>query len=120
MIRQLIDALPEGTIFLAGNEKIALGSLAMGAHGMISGLSTAIPELFVTLCQSAASGDLASAQAAHNQINTTLTMYDGARRIGSIKRILQERGVPVGNPVPPRAAASQSFWPAISDYLGIE
>ena len=120
MIRQLIDALPDGALFLAGNEKIALGSLAMGAHGMISGLSTAIPEVIVTLCQSVGAGDLAAARQAHTQINTLLTMYDGERRIGSIKQILQERGVPVGTPVPPRAAVTQAIWPAMRDYLGLE
>ena len=119
IIRQLIDALPEGMLFLAGNEKIALGSLTMGAHGMISGLSTAIPEPFVVLCQAVGAGDLAAARRAHTQINTLLTMYDGARRIGSIKQILQERGVPVGTPIPPRVAVSRPIWGAMADYLAL-
>jgi len=119
IIRALIHALPEGKIFLAGNEKIALGTLAMGAHGMISGLSTAIPEPFVDLCQAVGRGDLAAAQIAHAQINTILTMYDAPHRIGSIKHLLEERGVPVGKPIPPRAAVTTSYWPAIANYLQI-
>ena len=119
IIRQLIDALPEGLLFLAGNEKIALGSLTMGAHGMISGLSTAIPEPFVALCQAVGDGDLTAARQAHIQINTVLTMYDGARRIGSIKQILQERGVPVGTPIPPRAPVTRPIWGPMADYLAL-
>ena len=37
VIRALLDTLSQDRIFLAGNERIAVGSLMMGATGMISG-----------------------------------------------------------------------------------
>lgn len=119
MIRKLIDALPEGTMLLAGNEPIAIGSLAAGAHGMISGLSTAVPEPFVAITRAIGAGDLAAAQTAQNQIIGILTMFDGSRRIGGIKQILNERGVPVGNPMPPRQPITDPIWPQMSAYLNL-
>ena len=49
IVRQLIDAAPERIVFLVGNEAVALGLLGLGAHGLISGLSTAVPESYVAL-----------------------------------------------------------------------
>ncbi|MCA9957506.1 MAG: dihydrodipicolinate synthase family protein, partial [Anaerolineales bacterium] len=49
LLRPLIDAVHEEQLVMAGNERIALGALALGAHGLISGLSTAVPEPFVAL-----------------------------------------------------------------------
>lgn len=117
-IRALIDAAPDGTLVLAGNERIALGSLALGAHGLISGLSTAVPEPFVALTRAFCAGDLATAQAAQNQINRLLDLLPAGARIGAIKQILVERGVPVGGPVPPRPTpAPGSVWPHMAGML---
>ena len=100
-IRQLIDAAPQLALY-AGNERIALGSLALGAQGLISGLTTAVPEPFVALARTFAAGDLAAAQEQQRLINRLLDLIPAEARIGALKLILQQRGIPVGPAVPPR------------------
>lgn len=113
-IRRLLDAAQEGegpaVLLLAGNEAIALGSLALGAGGLISGLSTAVPEPFVALMEAFTAGNLTEAQAIQRRINQLLAMLPAGARIGAIKRILVERGIDVGPPVPPRPAGPSGLW----------
>jgi dihydrodipicolinate synthase/N-acetylneuraminate lyase len=114
-IRRLIDAAqgdegPPAVLLLAGNESIALGSLALGAGGLISGLSTAVPEPFVALMEAFTAGNLPQAQTIQRRINVLLGMLPAGARIGAIKQILLERGVDVGPPVPPRPAGSPGLW----------
>lgn len=116
MIRQLLAAAPEHLIVLAGNERIALGSLAMGATGLISGLSTAVPEPFVALTGAVAAGDLAAARREHQRINQLLDLMP-PQRIGGIKMILAERGILVGTAVPPRPMPPKGIWSQMETLL---
>ena len=116
-IRRLIDAAPPEMIILAGNEAIALGSLALGAIGMISGLATAVPEPFVALTQQFADGDIAAAQQTQKLINRLLAFTPAKRRIGMIKSILNDRGIDVGTAVPPRAMPETAVWPQMKAEL---
>ncbi|MCL4871620.1 MAG: dihydrodipicolinate synthase family protein [Anaerolineae bacterium] len=111
-VRQLIEVSPEQLIILAGNEAVALGMLALGAHGLISGLSTAIPEPYVALTQAVERNDLAAARHHQEQINRLLKTLPAGVRLGAIKTILQQRGIPVGPPMPPRppAPAGWNGW----------
>ena len=117
IVRQLIDALPRDRIVLAGNESAALASLALGADGLISGLSTAIPEPFVALTRAAAAGQLDEARDWQRTINRLLGVLGGAR-IGGIKAILVQRGIPVGPPVPVLDATDAPLWPRAAEILG--
>lgn len=116
IVRQLIDALPADRILLAGNESAALASLALGADGLISGLSTAIPEPFVALTRAAAAGQLDEARGWQRCINRLLAVLGGAR-IGGIKAILNQRGIPVGPPVPTLDASDAPLWPRAAEIL---
>ena len=116
-IRRLIDALPEDRILLAGNESIALGSLALGADGMISGLSTAVPEPFVALTHSFAIGDLAEARRMQRLINRLLLQIPGGERLGAIKSILNERGILVGQTGPTLPYPDHEIWPGMEALL---
>ncbi|MDJ0753460.1 MAG: dihydrodipicolinate synthase family protein [Ardenticatenaceae bacterium] len=119
VIRALLDTQRDDLIFLAGNEAIALGSLALGADGMISGLSTAVPEPFVALTAAFGEGDLAEARRIQQRINQMLALQPPGRRIGGIKRLLQERGVPVGDTIPPRAMPDGGVWEKMRRHLGL-
>lgn len=110
IVRQLIDALPPGRILLAGNESAALGLLALGADGLISGLSTAIPEPFVTLTRAVGAGDLPGAQRIQQTINRLLALLPAGARLGGIKAILDQRGIPVGPPVPILPGYDEPLW----------
>ncbi|MCA9929294.1 MAG: dihydrodipicolinate synthase family protein [Anaerolineales bacterium] len=117
LIRQQIALLADTHIVLVGNEAIALGSLAMGAHGLISGLSTAVPEPFVALMEAFGTGNLAEAQKWHRVINQLLTKIPAGARIGAIKSILAERGIAVGTAVPPRPMPTKPVWPDMETIL---
>lgn len=116
-IRQLLDAAPDGALVLAGNEPIALGSLALGAHGLISGLATAIPEPFVALMQAYSAGRLDEARGWQRRINQMLGLIPAGERIGGMKAILIARGVAVGPPVPPRGEVSAEIWSQLAPLL---
>lgn len=119
MIRQLLDAAPAGVVVYAGNEAIALGSLALGASALISGLSTAVPEPFVALTRALDRRDLVAARKQQQIINRLLPLLPGGARIGAIKRILVQRGIDVGPAVPPRPApALPGLWEKMQTILG--
>lgn len=117
LIRQQIAAFADSHIVLVGNEAIAMSSLAMGAHGMISGLSTAVPEPFVALTKAVGEGDLETARKWHKTINQLLRKLPDGARIGAIKAILTERGIGVGTAVPPRPMPTQPVWPTLKNIL---
>ncbi|MCL4263931.1 MAG: dihydrodipicolinate synthase family protein [Anaerolineae bacterium] len=117
IIRRHIVAAPERAMVLVGNEAIALGSLAMGADGLISGLSTAVPEPFVALTHAFANGNMAEAQRQHRLINRLLPCLPAGARIGGIKQILTERGIDVGTAVPPRAMPDKPIWPVMVEMM---
>ena len=117
IIRQQIFAFSDAHIMLIGNEAIALSTLAMGAHGMISGLSTAVPEPFVALTKAVGEGDLATGRKWHKIINQLLTQIPAGARIGAIKQILTERGIDVGTAVPPRPMPTKPIWPKMKVIL---
>lgn len=118
-VRQLIDASRHSGIVLIGNERVALGALALGADGLLSGLATALPEPFVALTAAFGKGDLAEAQRQQGIINRMLDLFPNGARIGAIKHILTLRGVPVGPPVPPRPRPPVDWnaWPQIQSML---
>lgn len=113
IVRQLIDAAPEHLVFLVGNEAVALGLLGLGAHGLISGLSTAVPEPYVALTQAVAARNLAGAQRWQRVINQMLAVLPQGARIGAIKQILTARGIAMGTAVPPRPMPHEDVWAKI-------
>jgi dihydrodipicolinate synthase/N-acetylneuraminate lyase len=119
MVRQLLDALPRDRILLAGNESAALGSLALGADGLISGLATAIPEPFVAMTRAFAAGDIEEAREWQRRINRLLGLISAAR-LGGIKALLNQRGVPVGPPGPVLDATDEPLWPRAAEILRVQ
>lgn len=117
MVRALIESLPADKFILAGNERMASGSLTLRSDGLITGLSTAVPEPFVALCNASAASDLNGMRDAQNKINRILDLTPPGGRIGFIKQILNERGIPVGHPIPPRPSVPQVGWGKIEEIL---
>lgn len=116
-VRRLLDAVPDDRIVLAGNEMAALGSLALGADGLISGLSTAVPEPFVAMTQAFADGDIGEARNQQRVINQLLTKIPAGERLGAIKSILRARGIPVGTTGPTLPPSNEEVWPAMREIL---
>ncbi|MFL7838153.1 MAG: dihydrodipicolinate synthase family protein [Candidatus Promineifilaceae bacterium] len=115
-IRRLLDVVPDGRILLAGNEAIALGSLALGAAGMISGLATAVPEPLVALMDAFNAGEIEEARRRQRTINRLLATIPAGKRIGAIKAILEARGIPAGPPIAPLPEVSLDVW---AEMVGI-
>ena len=118
VVRRLLDAAPDHLIVLAGNESIALGLLALGAHGLVSGLSTAVPEPFVALSRAFVGGQHDEARRLQGQINRMLALLPAGARIGALKSILAERGLPVGPAVPPRPTPTDPLWSQMRELIG--
>ena len=117
-IAALLRAARAEQCFFVGNERLATGTLSMGATGMVSGLATAIPEPFVALTAAVAAGDLAAARAQQVVIDALLDQIPAGYRIGYIKLLLQQRGVPVGPTVPPRPMPPlRDYWSAAAALL---
>jgi dihydrodipicolinate synthase/N-acetylneuraminate lyase len=119
-VRRLIDALPDEKIFLVGNEAVALGNLALGADGMISGLSTAVPEPFVKMVSAFFAGNMDLARLQQNKINQILALIPAGARIGAIKLLLQQRGIAAGPPILPLPEAPENWpgWQQLSKLVG--
>jgi len=115
-LRRLLEVIPNGRI-LVGNENIALGSFALGADGMISGLATAVPEPLVAMIDAFSAGDLLEAQRQQRLVNRLLAEIPAGARIGTMKAILEARGIPVGPPVPPLPTASSDIWTSMKRIL---
>ena len=116
-VRNLLDVCPPHLTALAGNEAIALGLLALGMDGLLSGLATAVPEPLVALVQAVADNNLAEAQRQQTIIRRILALTPAGKRIGWLKQILAERGIPVGTAVPPRLMPDGESWPPIQAIL---
>ncbi|MAT99971.1 MAG: hypothetical protein CL608_22755 [Anaerolineaceae bacterium] len=117
IVRQLIDATAAHLLFLVGNEALPLGLLGLGADGLISGLSTAVPEPFVALTHAFFQGDLLEAQRQQRLINKILAQLPQGARIGAIKQIITARGIPMGTAVPPRPMPKEDVWLKIRPLL---
>jgi dihydrodipicolinate synthase/N-acetylneuraminate lyase len=119
VVREFVDVADGEALVLAGNERIALGSLALGAAGLISGLATAIPEPFVALTEAFVADDFERARGEQQRINHLLDLLPAGQRIGAIKLILEQRGIiPSGRPVPPRRMPdTPELWPQLSRLL---
>lgn len=116
-IRRLLSVIPDGRILLVGNETIALGSLALGADGMISGLATAVPEPLIGMINAFVAGDILEARRQQQLVNRLLAVIPAGARIGALKAILEARGIPVGPPVPPLPEASLDIWADMVEVL---
>lgn len=64
----LLERLPADVSVLSGDDATALPFIAIGGHGVISVVGNVAPRLMAGLCQSALTGDLASARAANHTV----------------------------------------------------
>jgi dihydrodipicolinate synthase/N-acetylneuraminate lyase len=72
----------------------------------------------VALTRAFAAGDTVEAQRQQRLINQILPLLSGGARIGALKTILAERGIPAGPTVPPRAMPTETFWSQIQEVIG--
>jgi len=80
-----------------GDDSVALAALHEGASGIVSGNSSAVPDLLVRLYRLHRAGRLAEAAAAQGELDGFIASVDESVELSTFKRILALRGVPVGD-----------------------
>jgi dihydrodipicolinate synthase/N-acetylneuraminate lyase len=80
-----------------GDDSMALPALHEGASGVVSGNSSAVPDLLVRLYRLYRKGALAEAAAAQGELDAFIASVDERVELATFKRILALRGVPVGD-----------------------
>lgn len=91
-------------VLFAGNDRIAARALACGADGVLSGCASAIPELLVALCQSAAAGEQARTESLNGNLTEFIDWIEQFPVPVGIKRALSVRGQKSGETAIPLCA----------------
>jgi dihydrodipicolinate synthase/N-acetylneuraminate lyase len=101
---------PTFALFI-GDDGVALPALHEGASGIVSGNSSAVPDLLVRLFRLYGQGRAAEAADAQAVLDEFIGSVDGSAELSSFKRILAVRGVPVGEvrrPLKPLSVESRA------------
>jgi dihydrodipicolinate synthase/N-acetylneuraminate lyase len=80
-----------------GNNLIVYPALMVGAAGSVSALASVVPELFVSIYEAYAGGDLEEARERQMTAARFQSCLDGLPYIGAIKVLLSMRGLPGGH-----------------------
>ena len=79
-----------------GPDQLFLPAMAMGCDGIVSGCSSALPEIFMDVYKKFISGDLKAAQAAGLHATEAVKHIQSGFDLANIKAILNARGIPIG------------------------
>ena len=99
-LQDTIGLVPEGFVVMNGTEEYGLHAIMSGASGLVSGGSSALPEVFRSMITAQRKGDYRSANAAQK---TILKVKDAVRKspIPAYYEILRARGIDCGRPRAP-------------------
>jgi len=99
-LEDLIGAVPEDFVVMNGTEEYGLFAIMAGAHGLVSGGASALPELFKSMVAAEKKGDHSAAIAAQKTILKVKEMTKPSP-IAAYYAILRERGMDCGAPRAP-------------------
>lgn len=85
--------LPDGKVLLAGDDPLALASIAVGATGLVSVLGNVLPQAMHDLVAAARSGDLARAQELHAALSPLMNALSLESNPIPLKAALHLRGL---------------------------
>lgn len=85
--------LPDGRLLLSGDDNMALPSISLGAHGLVSVLANAFPAETAELVHAALAGDMATARAAHYRLLALMDALFVESSPVPLKAALAELGV---------------------------
>ncbi|GIW10868.1 MAG: dihydrodipicolinate synthase family protein [Chloroflexi bacterium] len=91
---------------LWGPDGLALGALAHGAAGLVSGNANFVPELIVGLYRAFQAGDWVTARQLQAQVQQVRAALRDGAHLGLFKWAVSWRGIPAGAPRPPLRAPS--------------
>ncbi|MDR7418234.1 MAG: dihydrodipicolinate synthase family protein [Armatimonadota bacterium] len=103
-LQEYLAAGGEGFDVLAGADAVAVGALAAGASGCVSGNASAIPEVSLALYDAVRRGDLAAARRQQQVLHEVRALLGDGHSLASFKAALRHRGIPVGGVRAPHRA----------------
>ncbi|MGI9174639.1 MAG: 4-hydroxy-tetrahydrodipicolinate synthase [Rhodothermales bacterium] len=125
-LAQISDILahrPEGLAVYAGDDEMVLPLAALGADGVVSVVSNALPGRFSDLVRSALAGDLASARRDHFELLPALRACFAETNPIPIKAVLHEMGLVGPHLRLPMLPLSEAARPMVLDafapFLGV-
>ncbi len=92
-IMQIIQHKPKGFDVLSGDDALTVPMISVGASGVISVVSNALPEKFSAMIQNALAGDFKSAAKLHYQLFLITKLFFAEGNPGGVKEALQARGI---------------------------
>ncbi len=115
-LQSILETAPDGFVVMNGTEEYGLYAIMSGADGLVSGGSSALPELFKSLVLSHRRGDYESAVAAQRKV---LKVKDLIRAgpISAYYAVLKERGIDCGDPRAPFQPLEESQAEKVVDGL---
>jgi dihydrodipicolinate synthase/N-acetylneuraminate lyase len=88
----------EGFIPIMGTEALILPAVAMGAHGSVSGLANAFPEVVVELFNEVKQGNMEKARSLQTRVSAMREAMHFAPTVPMIQAALRKRGINAGYP----------------------
>ena len=99
-LQDLVDAVPDDFVVMNGTEEYGLYAIMSGADGLVSGGSSALPEIFRRLVAAERGGRHAEAIEAQADVLRFKELVK-AGPVSAYYSILKERGIDCGAPRPP-------------------
>lgn len=112
----LLDAKPENVI-LSGIDALLYPTFALGGHGAISALTSALPGVCVKLFNAVARGDHASGRDIHFKLNALWNMLRHDNLPACVKYIQSRQGLAMFHPRPPMEQVSDQQKAEIDRHL---
>jgi 4-hydroxy-tetrahydrodipicolinate synthase len=92
-IMQIIKNKPDGFDVLSGDDALTVPMISVGAAGVISVVSNALPEKFSQMVQAALHGDFAKASKIHYDLFEITQLFFAEGNPGGVKEALKFRGI---------------------------
>lgn len=92
-IMQIIQHKPEGFDVLSGDDALTVPMISVGAAGVISVVSNALPEKFTTMIQAALTGNFNQAASIHYQLFEITKLFFAEGNPGGVKEALKHRAI---------------------------
>ena len=113
-IGEIARALPAGKTLLAGDDNLALPSIALGAEGLVSVLGNALPREMKALVDSALAGRREEALALHQRLLPLMGALFCESNPIPLKALLAQEGICTDRPRLPLVPASETTRKALA------
>ena len=114
----MIATLGDWGVIMSAVDALLYSSFALGAHGAIAAILTAVPALCVQLWDAVQSRDYAAALELHNRLLSVWNAINGDNLPANVKYAMELQGRPAGYPRAPMPAPSAQRKGSIRRALG--